>query len=78
MKKMLTSLLVGFALFFGSYSATEAAETVNGYEIVIAVDGCRIYTNEAMKRFVDENKAQKVNDEIFIATMQHIRHAAFK
>ena len=78
MKKMLASLLLGFALFLGSYSATEAAEFINGYEVTIADDGCRIYTAESMKRFAADHKGQKVNDEIFIATMQHIRHAAFK
>ena len=78
MKKMLATLLVGFALFFGSYSATEAAELVNGYEVTIAEDGCRIYTAESMKRFAADHKGQNVTDEIFIATMQHLRHAAFK
>lgn len=78
MKKMLATLLVGFALFFGSYSATEAAEFINGYEVTIADDGCRIYTAESMKRFVSDHKGQNVSDEIFIATMQHIRHATFK
>ncbi len=78
MKKLFVSLVLGIMVLVGSYSATEAAELVNGYEVTIAEDGCRIYTAESMKRFAADHKGQNVTDEIFIATMQHLRHAAFK
>ena len=78
MKKLFASFVLGIMVLLGSYSATEAAEFINGYEVTIADDGCRIYTAESMKRFAADHKGQNVTDEIFIATMQHIRHSAFK
>lgn len=78
MKKLFASLFLGIMVLVGSYSATEAAELVNGYEVTIAEDGCRIYTSDAMKKFVADNKGQTVTDQIFLDTMRHIRHSSFK
>ena len=52
MKKMLTSLLVGFALFFGSYSATEATDI----QTQKACDGCIVFTKEAFAERLNDPK----------------------
>lgn len=78
MKKMLAAIVLGMVLLVGNYNTTEAAEMVNGYEVILADDGCRIYSAESFSRFAKDHAGQKVTDQIFISTIQHIRHSAHK
>ena len=73
MKKMLTSLLVGFALFFGSYSATEATDI----QTQKACDGCIVFTKEAFEQFAIENSGQSTNDPVYKASIMHFQHVRF-
>lgn len=78
MKKVFAAMVLGFGVFVGSLTTSEAAEFVNGYEVTVAEDGCRIYTEESMKKFAADHKGQQVKDQIFIDTMRHIRHMAIR
>lgn len=78
MKKMLTAIVLGMVLLVGSYNTTEAAEHVNGYEVTIAEDGCRIYTTESFKKFAVDHQGENIKDQIFLNTMRHIRHMAIR
>ena len=78
MKKVFAAMLFGVMVFVGSLTTSEAAEYINGYEVTVAEDGCRIYTEESMKKFAADHKGQQVKDQIFIDTMRHIRHMAIR
>lgn len=78
MKKLVTAMLFGVMVLLGSLTTSEAAEIVNGYEVIVAEDGCKIYTEESMKKFADDHKGQNVQDQIFLNTMRHIRHMAIR
>ena len=78
MKKLFTAMLFGVMVLLGSLTTSEAAEYVNGYEVTVAEDGCRIYTEESLERFAADHKGQNVRDQIFLDTMHHIRHSTHK
>ena len=78
MKKIFTAILFGLMLLVGSWNTTEAADSVNGYETIVADDGCVIYTAESFARFVNDHRGQNITDRIFISTKQHIVHSAIR
>lgn len=78
MKKVIASILFGVMCLFGSLATSEASEYVNGYEVIVAEDGCVIYTAESFSRFVSDHRGQNITDKIFIATKQHIVHSAIR
>lgn len=79
MKKIMAAMVLGMVLLVGSYNTTEAAEMVNnGYEVIVADDGCRIYSEESFNRFAKDHNGQNVTDQIFLNTMRHIRHMAIR
>lgn len=78
MKKMFVAIVWGMILLVGSYNTTEAAELENGYETIIAEDGCVIYTPESYARYANDHIGMIVKDKIFIQTKQHIIHSAIR
>lgn len=78
MKKVFAAMVLGFMVFVGSLTTSEAAEYINGYEVTVAEDGCRIYTAESFSRFANDHRGQNITDKIFISTKQHIVHSAIR
>ena len=73
MKKIMAILFL-LAFVFG-YSQIHAAAP---YETVVASDGCVVYTDASFAQFAKDHNGQNVKDALFIQTLQHKRHAAFR